>query len=329
MGLRFSQALAQMPSSMLPLFSAVTAIVIDADIRPSYYLDSTGAIYIDPSYLWLKNSEKQTINREADFRSEFADPLAFRIFSRYVKDGKYAYGYWELDGSETRSLFDIRLPLARILLHELAHANDFLPPGSAVNLNTYAKVANALNGLPVPYLSTELVDRDPLTSDLMFSLAGVMYRGNTPSTEELSTSALQAGIEFGDDVASDHYAYSTQFEDLAMLFETTMMAYLFDATHEIGFADPDFDSAYYCDEFTISKGSLNRIGGPLVKERARFVSSEIMTGEDLSAFFFALPAAENTGTNWCLSLPSSIASMSHARSRVIPVRPDDSSRPYY
>lgn len=329
MGLRFSQVLEQMPRAILPLFSAVTAIVIDADIRPSYYDNFTGAIYLDPRYLWLSNTEKQTINKKADYRSGFDDPLAFSIFSRYMKSGNYAYGYWSLDGSETRQLEDIKLPLARVLLHELAHANDFLPPGSERNLDSSANVASALINLPVPLLSSELATRDPLTSDLMRSIAGVMYRGNTPSEQDLSTTATQAGSAFGDDVASDDYAYTSQYEDLAMLFENTMMAYFFDATHEIGFATPKFASAYYCDEFTISWGSLNRIGDPLVKERARFVSTEVLVGEDLSAFFFALPAAESTSTNWCIRPSSSIASMSHARQSVKPVRPDDSRRPYH
>ena len=329
MGHRFSQALGRMPSQMLPMFSAITAIVIDADIRPSYYDSITGAIYLDPRYLWLNNSEKQTINKKADYRSGFSDPLAFRIFSRYVKDGEYAYDYWSLEGNATRSLNDIKLPLARVLLHELAHANDFLPPGSSINLETTLSVARALNDLPVPLLSSELTDIDPLTSGLMRSLAGVMYRGNTPSEQDLSTTASEAGNAFGYDVASDDYAYTSQFEDLAMLFENTMMAYFFGAEHEVGFARPRFDDAYYCDEYTIDWGAINRIGAPLVKERARFVTSEILVDLDLSTFYTDLPAPETSDEDWCIYTSAGISSISQANVGTAPIRPDETKRPYH
>lgn len=326
MGRRFEQALAQLPPSVLPLFSAVTAIIIDADIRPSFYWELTGAIYIDPAYLWLTNAEKQTINKQDDFRSDYADPLSFRVFNRYLINNNYAYEYWPLDDNRERSLSDIELNLTRIVLHELAHAIDHFPFGSAPHVSLNQTASEAITNLPFPYLSSDLSEQSPLVSATMYSLAGVMYRGNAPSEDDLHTTAAQAGHAFGGDSASDDYAYSSQFEDLAMLFENTMMRYFFDAEQEIGFARPLSSGAYYCDEYNIDWGATNRIGHPGVKERARFAVSAIMPYLDLSDFFDNLPVSARTDGNWCIAQPSiSASSMAPTKQ---PIRPDEQRHPF-
>ncbi len=326
MGRRFQQVLEAMPPSMLSLFSAVTAIVIDADIRPSFYSDYTGAIYLDPAHFWLSNEEKRSINAQKDFRSNYADPLAFKIFSRYIKNGDYAFEYWPLDDDETRTLADIELIAARILLHELAHANDFFPPGSAALVNYQMSTAELLEYLDVDYASTTLQNQSRPTSERMYSLAGVMYRGNTPTYDDISTTATAAGMEFGNDVANDDYAYTSQFEDLAMLFESTMMHYYFGAELEIGFASPHTNNARICHEFTIDWGAINRIGHPSVKERARHVTSLIMPGLDMTDFYNTLPPAQSTDSNWCIESPVSISSAGNTTPRRQAIRPDEVER---
>jgi len=91
MGQRLEELLTTLPDEILLLTRSLTAIVIDDDIRPAYYDVNTGAIYIDPNFLWLTVEEARTINPQDDFRSEFTRPLNFRSFFRYVKDDEQAY----------------------------------------------------------------------------------------------------------------------------------------------------------------------------------------------------------------------------------------------
>ena len=60
MGQRFKEVLDILPAEILQLMSGVTAVVIDDDIRPSYYTNWTGAIYLDPANLWLTNDDSLT-----------------------------------------------------------------------------------------------------------------------------------------------------------------------------------------------------------------------------------------------------------------------------
>ncbi|WP_019028263.1 hypothetical protein [Colwellia piezophila] len=87
---RMRELLVIMPAEMLLLFRATTAIVIHQDIRPAHYRLETGAIYIDPAYLWLTNEEKSTINQQADYRSEYGSDLQFREIGRLVINNQYA-----------------------------------------------------------------------------------------------------------------------------------------------------------------------------------------------------------------------------------------------
>jgi len=325
MGLRFEQLLGQLPSEVLPLFKAVTAIVIDADIRPSYYDTIAAAIYLDPSYLWLSVAEKRTINLKEDYRSNFDDPLAFRSFSRYVQNGDYAYDYWSLTDESTRNISDIKLSASRVLLHELAHANDFMPPGSYINLDSNQSVYHAIGAISNDWISSRLYALNPLQSSTMFSLADVMYRGYTPTQADLQISASQVGEAFETDGASDDYGYTTQYEDIAMLFESSMMKYLYDVDHEVGFVTTlPYDG--WCYDYQIRWGAIGRIGDLNVKDRAQLISSEISTDMNLSAFFDTLEDVTGTSGNWCT--PAQRSSVSALSTKKKHLRREDFHRPY-
>lgn len=325
MGERFEELLYELPQAMLPLFKGVTAIVIDADIRPAYYSSGTGAIYLDPAFLWLSVEEKRTINPKQDYRAGFDDPLAFRYVHRYLIDGQPAYNWGSLTDNSTRELADILLLISALLLHELAHANDFIPPDTydVINLDhTVVDVASAHGEL---WLSTQLEDSSRLESQIMHSLGAVMYRGTTPSSDDLEVTSAEAGTHFEPDGAADHYAYSSQWEDFAMLFETTMMKFFFNADYELAFTSVPQD-AWQCDDYLIGWGVRNRIGDDNVRERARFSASTLLPATDFNAFFDTLERPTEISGDWCLTPPgSSYSAKPGAPARV---DPNNRLRPY-
>ncbi len=292
MGARFEEVLENVPPEMLPVFKALTAVVIDDDIRPAYYTSQTGAIYLDPAFLWLSVDEKRTINTKQDFRSGYDDPLAFRAYSQYVLNGQRVASVGSLTDNTTRELDDILYLISRLLLHELAHANDFFPPHMLDQLNAADNPWSASTAVSDERISTRLTNNDPLTSSVMYSLGGVMYRGESPSAADLAITAPEVGEEFEADGAVDNYAYSTQYEDTAMLFEIAMMKYLFDIDHEVAFTDAPEDEAF-CQEYIIRWGQHGRIGDNDVRARAQFVVSELMPSLETSLFFQELPLPQS------------------------------------
>lgn len=304
MGDRFEEVLNQLPPDILTLFKGVTAIVIDGDVNPPYYSAERAAVYLDPADLWLTNAEKATVSDVPDFRAHFGDALNFIPLWRYVKNGNYAYNYYPLDGTETRQLSDILYPMARQLYHELGHANDFLPPSAQPTLDpsmTPYQEALAVEGDSV---AAHLETAFPLTSQLWLDLAKVLYHGATPTSAQIDYTPDQVGSAFAGDVASDPYNYASAREDVAMLFEETMMKYHFGIDRDIAFTDVPTTDTPSCDDYVVRWGERGRIGDPTVKPRAALVAAQLLPGSDLSTFFAGLPAPTpmNAGLGWCSNL---------------------------
>lgn len=320
MAVRFEAALNQLPSDLLSLFRGVTAIVIDSDIRPSFYLSGTAAIYLDPAYLWLTNEEKATISQAADFRDNFGDQLQFIGLWRYVKNNDYAYPGYSLSGTETRQLADILYPLARILYHELAHANDFLTPAMQATLDLQTTPLEASRSLASEQVANQLQGFAPLSSSLWNRLAGVLFHGATPTAQQRGYSAGFVGTEFASDIANDPYNYASIREDVAMLFEETMMKFHFDIDRDLAFTDRPLPADPVCDDHLVQWGVRNRLGDPLVKARAGFIAGELLPSTDLSTFLddFPEPTALTTGIGWCSNLnPGGITPLDRQQARAI------------
>ncbi len=304
MGERFEQALYQLPADMQLLLRATTAIVIDDDIRPAYYSAITGAIYLDPAYLWLTSTELATINRQEDYRAGFSDPLSFRYLHRYLRNGSYVYPYGLLDDNVGKTIQDMTLLIGQLLYHELAHANDFLPPAIWDHLDPSKSILEAVITNEDASVAVQLDEWWALSSELHIALAEVMYHGRTASAYERSITADEAGEAFEFDVASDHYAYSSIYEDSAMLFEESMMKYHFELDREIAFTTAPSDDRY-CNYYFVEWGVRNRIGDSDVKARAQFVVGKILPSAEMSMFFQELSAPQPMipGNNWCLNAP--------------------------
>jgi hypothetical protein len=304
MGQRLEQVLATMPDELLRLFGAVTAIVVDDDIRPAYYQPEISTIFLDAQYLWLTNTEKAVIDQQPDYRSSFDDELSFISLARHIDGFNRAWESYSLSDDEERELGDIRLNVARLLLHELMHANDFFPPSQTPYLDPALTVYQALQQLSGDRISTQLEQALPLESEQLKGLAAVMYKGEVASSAQKGVTALQVGQAFVADGANDDYAYSSRYEDVAMLFSESMMKYLFDIDRDVAYADRPASADYSCDELIVAWGMRGRIGGNEIKPRAQFVLERVYLAYDFSLFFqdLALPKMMRVDESWCDNL---------------------------
>ncbi len=304
MGVRFRQWLEIMPNDLLQLFSAVTTVVIDAEVRPSFYYPATSTIYLDAAYFWLTVEEKSVISTEEDYRSEFSNDLAFISFSRHVLDSEYAWFNYSLTDNEERGLADTYLNAARLLLHELLHANDFFPPSESPYLSQQQTIYDAYLALEDERISTQLVADMPLESEVLADLAQVMFFGETATLQQQLLTAAEVGEELESDNANDTYAYSNAREDAAMLFQEAMMKYLFDVDRDIAYIDVPVGDDLICDDYIVAWGQRGRIGDSEVKTRAQFVVEEVYLDQDFSLFFqdLAYPSDLQINANWCEAL---------------------------
>lgn len=299
----FEEILYLLPEDALPLFKGLTAVVIDDDIRPAFYTTATGAIYLDPAYLWVTVPEKRTINIKDDYRSGFDDELVFRAWGFYTNGNDYAFDFGSLTDNRAREIEDAMYNLARLLFHELAHVNDFIPPDSYASLANTMTVSQAASSLAAQRPSNILASNYPLNSQMHRDLAEVMYFGETATANQKLITAEQAGLAFEPDGAVDHYAYSNQFEDAAMLFETALMKQFFDFDFDVSFVDAPANASV-CDDYIVRWGAFNRVGDSNVKSRAQYIINEILPNLDTSLFFqdLAPPTDMPTGEGWCQTL---------------------------
>lgn len=311
MAARFEQALRALPQDLRALFGGVTAVVIGAEIRPSYYWLNTGAIYLDPATLWLTIEERDTISREPDYRSGFAAELQFDTLARYVRNGDYAWYSAPLSGSgEDRPLEAILPPMAALLFHELAHANDYIPPSEHATLNPEWRVAQAATQLQSESVSATLASTYPLSSTLMMDLAEVMFQGREATQSERALMAREVGLEFATDFATDSYAYVSGgnrqlfFEDTAMMFEEAMMQHHFGVMRDMAFTDRPEGENIYCNDYVVRWGSRGRVGDEQVQPRVALILSLLLDEPDVSPYIEQLEPAEPLTNNigWCANL---------------------------
>lgn len=300
MGDRFMQLLVLMPDDIKLMLRSVTAIVIASDIRPSFYTTQTGAIYLDPANLWLSTPEFETISQAEDFRSDFSSGLNFTSLWRYLNPN----GTWARSPQAARELEDLVFPLTRLLYHELAHANSFLPPQTHGSINSAHTVNQAANAFIADNVSQKLHEVTPLNSTIMTGLAKVMFQGENATVEQKALTPTDVGNAFASDRASDDYAFIEYpdklfHEDVAMLFEELMVKYHFNIDREIAYTNAG--DTPYCDDYVIAWGQKNRLGKPRVKEAARLVSHLLLPEVNLDTFIDGLPLPQDStvGQDWC------------------------------
>ncbi len=315
---RFMEFLAELPPDILELMKSITGIVITSDIRPAFVSVYSGALYLDPDYLWLTRSELETINQEEDFRLEFLRNYDFAPIERYVKEGEYVLPASDIPEARVRS--EVVASFARVLYHELAHANDFFNStrlrGASATQTPYDV---AINAVPLSY---QLNTYYPLESDTLKKLAGSYYYGNEvdDSIASLSTDEI-AGL-YETDMATHFYGYTSNAEDLATLFTEFMMFHNFGYIRDQAFIDYP-ENLTSCDQLIIRWGQRGRIFSDHLYARLELILQSLYPEkasewtEALSRFAEASPVSLPL-TDWCQSLDAA-KGRSHSRSENTPV----------
>ncbi|WP_394392742.1 hypothetical protein [Shewanella woodyi] len=318
MGENFETFIEQMDpnSDFATLLQSVTAVVISYDVRPSFYWVVTGAIYLDPSDLWLLAQERDVINEAPDFRSNFGNELGFIMPWRYIKNNDYV-SYITARATRTdRSLADLSPDLSSLLYHELAHANDFFPSSthSSLGIDSQTLLDHfEQRSENKELISDKVTSRFPLTSDEMSSLATVSFRGETASSTQKNYLPSDITLFFSNDIASDYYAYSSTREDTAMLFEEAMMSHRYGILRDVGVTDrPENITAA---TITVDWGQRGRIGQNSLQSRAAFVINNIFPNMDGTNLISNLPEpiAMAQGDSWLENL--TISTLSSAQKR--------------
>ena len=306
MGVRFEEMLRVLPADILQLWKPVTSIVIGSEVRPSSFSISRARVRLDPNRLWLSVDEKRTIATNADPRSDFGSELQFDWLWRYTLQDEYAWYYWSLTNDSERTIADIELPLAKLLYHELAHANDYVQPGRFIELTSDMTPADSWTALEDTRVSKLLYDQESLTAQnsYLYGLAGVAFFDDPITDFQRTLQADFVGAEMASEGKTAFYSYATSREDVAMLFEATMMKYHYGVDLHLGFTNiPDSEDPN-CDDYIVAWGERNRLASALVVPRAKFVVDKISPSGRLNQFFETeLGQAQplRTGEGWCAS----------------------------
>lgn len=320
MGVRFEQMLRRMPADIIGLFAPVTSIVIGSDVRPSSFSASLGRVRLDPGYLWLSVPEKRTISVDDDYRAEFGADLRFRSFRRMAIDDGYATPSSSIRDDNPRGIDELDISLARLLYHELAHANDFAQASALSTLPLDFTPLDAVTQLDETAVWRKLYDQEQLTvqSTFMYPLARVRYQDLEPSDDQRSMDAGFVGSEMGSHGKASFYGYYKPAEDVATLFATAMMNYHYDVDFHVGFANkPDIEGDIYCNDYKVAWGVRNRLASPLVAPRAKFVVDSMLPPSAARDQFFATGLGNavplRNGAGWCESVSSTQATANRSR----------------
>ncbi|WP_318499867.1 hypothetical protein [Photobacterium leiognathi] len=297
----FLSVLSTLPSSLLPLFRSVSAIVIADDIRPSFYSANTATIYIDPRYLWRDEEEWLTIVPKDDFRDQFKANVSFLAVRQNV-DSAGIPVQWVSDTfsarNTTRTIEQLQPALFRLLVHELAHANDLLPPSVLSSLSPKRTIYQNITATTP--LNQSLYEQLPLQDALLFNVADVLYQGASPSDAVSELTAAQAGAHFETEGASDLYSYSNRREDLAMLFQSYMMHEHWGLQDQFLFLSQNEQMTWGCERYSVEWGQTGRMFDPLVYERMILVAEALLEIELPVRFTVVLEATPiPSGTSWC------------------------------
>ena len=301
LGLRFEQVLRKLDPEILQLFGSVSAVVISDKVKPSFFYGGTGAIYLSGSYFWTNYEEWELMNRKKDFREGSGLPFQFDYTSDYMKNG---LSFRERAEENYQSIDEIKLKLARLLFHELAHANDYFPSKFYKNLDKdfdktyYATTVERYEKNALVSLKMQTKPR----SIILERVGQVLFQSEKANSNDSELTADLIIEEFKNDVTNDFYAYSTHAEDLAMLTEESLMYHYFDYSRF--FMIMKYPSSYFVVpenfEYKTAWGEIGRVSRPGIKERSEFVLKEMLGDDHASQIMVKLgqlaPTAIPVGT---------------------------------
>jgi len=286
------------------LLNGVTAIVIGAHVRPSFYFGLTGAIYLDADNFWLTPEQRDVIDETPDFRSDFDHDLGYSSVWRYVQNGQNIFLFFPPDTRLSRSVDYLVFESAWLLYHELGHAGDFLPPALRGSLNTNAtawdNISPRFGAMQLP--SDVLAQQLPLTSIIMRGLAQVKFAGVVADATQRAYTPQQVGDFFRADRASDEYNYSTTREDIAMLFEEFMMARNHEIRRDVAITDK-ITPTTTSNTLIVRWGQRGRCGAATVQPRVKIAVQSIAPWIDATLVdSLAAPLDMRAGDSWSANL---------------------------
>jgi hypothetical protein len=297
MGQRFREFLQESASAddMLTLLGATTAIVIAYDIRPSFYWSATGAIYLDAANFWRTAQERDTLNDQPDYRSDFGNALQFSMPWRYIKNNQYYIrnGDYPAAARLSKPFSALEANVSWLMYHELGHANDFFPVWQwpTIPSNTTPLAFSAENEPS----STVFSQRFPLASSEMQKLAQVSFAGQGATEQQKALQATDVQALFEPDQAPDYYCYSTVREDFATLFGHFMMAYRLGVS-----ADVAILSSIDNPQLLVTWGQRNRINALEIQTRVQSAVEAIFPQLDVAQIQRTLPPPQlmQAGRDW-------------------------------
>lgn len=286
------------------LLNGVTAIVIGAQVRPSFYYALTGAIYLDADNFWLTPAERDVINEAPDFRSDFDRDLAYSGVWRYTLANNNVFLPWPATSRLPRTVEYLLYEAGWLMYHELAHASDFLPPSARGALNSAATVWDNLGprfaNAQLP--SDELARSLPLQSAEMRALAQVKFQGTAATAAQRAYTPQQVAGFLAPDRATDEYNYSTTREDIAMLFEEFMMFRNHGIRRDVAITDK-IGPTTTGDTLIVRWGSRGRIAETAVRPRVQLAVASLAPWIDpASVDAFPAPLAMRAGESWNANL---------------------------
>jgi len=302
------------------MLMSTTAIVIGAQVRPSFYFAATGAIYLDADNFWLNPDERDTLNEAADYRSGFGSALQFSQLWRYVRDGRSMFSYYDPEERQTRTSDAMLNESASLLYHELGHALDFLPPNAYAGLDASQGVwANIWPRYAQRRIVSDLLSAaHPLSSSEWQGLGQVLFQGKTADATQGAYTPAQLGAAFEADRANDFYAYSTPREDAAMLFEETLLASRLGYQRDVALTDR-IQSDATGSSIIVRWGQRGRVGDPRIKPRARLVLEQMAPWLE-PGLVDTLPAPKplRVGESWTATLGAAGAPLKRASAAGLP-----------
>lgn len=125
----------------------------------------------------------------------------------------------------------------------------------------------------------------PLQSTLLENLAGVSFGGEEATTAQKNTTPSQVADSFSADIAPTYYAYYTEREDYAMLFEQFMMLYRMNVSADVAVIGRNNN-----DNALITWGQRHRINQDTLQARTAFTVERILPELNVAGIQAELPA---------------------------------------
>ena len=297
----------QATPDMLRLLNGVTAIVVGAQVRPSFYYALTGAIYLDAENFWLTAAQRDVINEAPDFRSDFDRDLMYSGVWRYIENNQNIFLPFAEISRISRDISYLSREAGWLMYHELAHASDFVPPSARGSLNSSLSAWGNIDPRfqAQQLVSDLLVTSFPLQSAQMDGLAEVKFFGATANATQRAYTPNDVSGFFAPDRATDEYSYSTSREDLAMTFEEFMMARNHSWRRDVAITDK-IGPTTTSDALIVRWGQRGRIGETAIKPRAQIAAQElapwVLQADPNAVNNLAAPIAMRAGDSWASNL---------------------------